>query len=305
MLAYALFFGAVYVSGFKPIGISADIRNYELLYNASAVSDWQTILQGGDFGYYGTSKLAASLGCSFEFFAFLLAATTCSLLFVVASRLDTNRIILVAIYGSYLFWLHEYTQIRISVAIAVGLCGIYVAKTAVRWPLFILAVLFHNSFILVIFAYVVIKIRRADLIVAMAAVGLFLLFGPLGEGLVQRITAYQDLASTTGQFTSINLFSLMPLVQIAGIGCAAITFRQLPLIAKEETVLASFGVAAYYLFASLPVLAFRTFEIFMPFFVILLSRIWKISRISRVVVLLWILLGLRSAFFAADSIIIL
>lgn len=305
LLAYVILAAAIYVSGVKPIGISADLRNYELLYNASAINDWPTILKGGDLGYFAFAKLAATAGWSFDLFTFVLAAGTCLLLFIVATRLDTNRIVLVAIYGSYLFWLHEYTQIRIAAAIAIGLFAIYVARPAFRWPLLVVAILLHNSFVLAVVAYALLKARRID-VVAVLAVGVLALFlSPVGTGLVQRLVSYQDLASTTGQFTDINLFSLMPLVQLCGIGCAIVHFKELSIQGKEEMFLAIIGVASFYLLSPIPVLAFRTFELFMPFFVILLSRMWSVSVVIRGVILIWVMLGLRSAFFTADSTVIM
>ncbi|MFZ3484840.1 EpsG family protein [Sphingomonas sp. 3-13AW] len=305
LLAYILLAAAIYISGVKPIGISADLRNYELLYNASAINDWPTILTGADLGYFALAKLAAAAGWSFDLFTFVLAAGTCLLLFVVATRLDTNRIVLVAIYGSYLFWLHSYTQIRIAAAIAIGLYAIYVARPAIRWPLFAVAVLLHNSFVLAVVAYALLKARRIDVVVALAVGVLVLLLSPLGAGLVQRVVSYQDLASTTGQFTDINLLSLMPLVQLCGLGCAVVHFKELPLQGKEETVLATIGAVSFYLLSPIPVLAFRTFELFMPFFVILLSRLWGMSVVIRGIILIWMVLGLRSAFFAVDSTVIM
>lgn len=305
LFAYAILAAAIYVSGVKPIGISADLRNYELLYNVSAINDWLTILTGGDLGYFALAKLAAAAGWSFDLFAFVLAAITCLLMFVVVTRLDTNRIVLVAIYGSYLFWLHEYTQIRVAAAIAVGMFAIYAARPAARWPLLLVAVLLHNSFVLTVVAYALLKARRVDVIVVLAVGVLALTLSPLSAGLVQRVVTYQDLASTTGQFTDINLFSLMPLVQLCGIGCAIMHFKELPIQGKEETILAAVGAASFYLLSSIPVLAFRTFELFMPFFVILLSRLWGVSVVIRGVTLVWMMLGLRSAFFTADSTVIM
>lgn len=307
LASYGLLFAAIVVSGLKPIGISADIRNYELLYNASAINSWKTIFSEGDFGYFALAKFAASIGWSFDVFAFAIAAITCILLFIVAKRLDTNRPVLVAAYASYLFWLHEYTQIRIAAAMAIGLFAIYVARPSVKWPLLVLAVLLHNSFVLLIGAYMLVRVRRIDVLVGLVILSLILFLGPLSASLgalIQRVVNYRDLAST-GQFTSINLFSLMPLVQIAGVGCAVWHFRQLTPNAREETVFSAAGVVAFYAMSSVPVLAFRTFELFMPFFVILLSRLWRISIISRCVVLIWILLGLRSSFFTPDSVVIM
>jgi hypothetical protein len=296
---------AIYVAGIKPIGISADLLNYELLYASSAVSDWPSILKGGDVGYFAAAKLAASSGLSFNVFTFALALVTCIFLFFVAKSIKVNRLVLVAIYGSYLFWLHEYTQIRVAAAIAIGLYAIYSAPKSVRWPLFVVSVLLHNSFIVVVGAYGLIKTRRVDVLLGLAVCGLIVWMSPFSEGLLSRIIAYQDLASSTGQFSEINIFSSMPILQILGLGCAALSFFKLPGQGKEEMAFSALGVAAFYAAASVPVLAFRTFEVFMPFFVVLLARLWTISTISRFITLAWMLVGLRSAFFTPDSVVIL
>lgn len=308
MAAVALLLAAIYVSGVKPIGISADLRNYEWLYDSSAISDWRSIFTAGDFGYFGLAKLAATFGLSFHGFAFVIAACTCVLLFVTATAIDTNKIVLVAVYFSYLFWLHEYTQIRISAALGIGLYAIYAARPTIRWPLLLLAVTLHNSFILLVGGYALVKVRRIGVLAAVGAVGVFLLVGPLSfffQSLVQRIINYQDLASTTGQFSSINIFSLLPLVQLVGMGIAALHFKELTEQEKEELALSAMGFVAYYALAFVPVLAFRTFELFMPFFVILVSRLTRRSQLIWAVVAMLILLGVRSSFLAADSVVIL
>lgn len=303
--AVFLLIASIYISGVKPIGISADLRNYELLYNASAINDWATVLGGSDSGYFTLAKLAAMGGLSFDAFAFILAAGTCILLYFVAKEIDTNRAVLIAIYLSYLFWLHEYTQIRIAAAMAIGLYAIYATRPTIRWPLFLAAVLLHNSFVAVVGVYALVKARRIDVLVLLGLAALALYLSPFSEGLAQRIVNYQDLASATGQFTDINLFSLMPLVQLSGIGLAIVHFKKLGIEAREELIFAAVGLASFYVLSSLPVLAFRTYELFMPFFVILLSRLWRDSILIKGVILVWILLGLRSAFFTADSVVIL
>jgi hypothetical protein len=144
--------------------------------------------------------------------------------------------------------------------------------------------------------------------VALGVIGIFLLLGPFAfivQGLIQRIINYQDLASTTGQFSTINLLSLMPIVQILGIGCALFHFRSLSGTAREEIALSVVGVISFYALSFVPVLAFRTFELFMPFFVILLSRLSQRSIVAWGIMVLWAILGIRASFLTADSVVIL
>lgn len=296
---------AIYLAGTQPFGFSVDRRNYEILYNISAVEPWRDILTSGDAGYFGLSKIFAGLGLSFDLFAFCLSAMTCLILAATVRNIKTQKWVLYAVYGSYLFWLHEYTQIRVAMGLAFFLYAVY-AATPWRWLCFVPAILFHNSLIMIVAIFIGLRINGIFYRVAIAAVAAFLLFGPFSTfftSLIGRILTYQDL-SQTAQFSQINLFSLMPICQAVYLVCAAFWFTRFTDTERTEWIISCVGIACFYLLSPIPVLAFRTYEMMMPFFVILSSRMWDRSILFKIAIIPYVLLGLRSSFFSTDSLVI-
>lgn len=297
---------AIYLAGTQPFGFSVDRRNYEILYNISAIEPWRDILTAGDAGYFGLSKVFAGLGISFDLFAFCLSAITCLILASTFGNIKTRTSVLYAVYGSYLFWLHEYTQIRVAAGLAFFLYAVY-ASTPWRWLCFLPAILFHNSLVMIVAVYIGLRIKGTFYRSVIVAFALLLLFGPFSSffsGLMARVLTYQDL-SQTAQFSQINLFSLMPICQAGYLACAAFWFTRFTDTERTEWIISCLGIACFYVLSPIPVLAFRTYEMMMPSFVIFSSRMWDRSVLFKIAIVPYVLLGLRSSFFSADSLVIL
>lgn len=143
------------VAGFKLAGPAPDYRNYEAQYLIDSISPFTFIWQASDPLYHSVSRIAAVMGISFEMFTVMLAACTCTLKATALSRTDGNRLVLLLIYASYLFWLHDYVQIRIALALGFGLYGIY-TNTSFRYLFLLIATLIHSSFVLIVIAYILI-----------------------------------------------------------------------------------------------------------------------------------------------------
>lgn len=296
-------FIAACIPGLVLLGPSPDLENYRILYEEWNFADIPELLEGNDPAYFLLSKVVHDLGASFQTFLFLLALLTCSIQALLLARLDTHRTMLLVLYASYLFWLHDYTQIRFSLALALVLLGIYQVRG--RWLLFLLGAGVHASVALIVVLHVLWRNPRFALILLSLGVPALVASGKLDAIIVSlalRIATYVDQRDV-GVFDDINLFSLMPLTQ-AVITLLCMRSTSAPgHWARQEIYFAWVGLASFYVFSFLPVLAFRFYEMMIPFFLILVSRNWSRSRLLQGLTLLYILLGLRVSFLSADALL--
>jgi hypothetical protein len=292
------------IPGLTLLGPSTDLDNYRILYEWAGELGFGEVLLENDPGYMLLSRAAIGLGLSFAGFLLLLALLTCSLRACLLARIRTDRVTLVILYLSYLFWLHDYTQIRFSLGLVLVMLGLTNAG-AWRWLLFVLGATVHASVILVVVVALVLQGRKRALaaaalvVLALAASGVL---DTLVLSVAIRIATYQDFLAA-GVFDQINRFSLMPAVQgIALLSCWS-TARRAGAEASREWWLAAFGLACFYGLAEIPVLAFRLYEMFIPFFLILVSRVWRCSAMLQLLMPVYLLLGLRVSFFSADALL--
>lgn len=289
------------IAGFKLLGLSADYLNYEAQYVSDAITPWRFVWQDNDPIYHSLGKLSATLGFSFSTFVIFLAVATCSIKGVALFHAHCNRLVLLALYASYLFWLHDYVQIRIALALALGLYGFYI-DTRLRYVLFGLAALVHMSFAIVMAAYIgiVLGTRRpvwAAVIGAISAV--IVVTQNFLQSAVRRVTEYQSL-TMQGQFSDINVFSLMPIIMSLSVLLGLFHFKEIPRDQRQELYLSILGIVAFYALSSTPVFAFRTMELFMPFYLVFTARLFDRSHIAKALVLAYIIVGLRVSLFSDD-----
>lgn len=291
------------IAGFKLAGPAPDYRNYQSQYLIDSISPLSFIWQGSDPLYHTISHFAAVIGLRFETFVALLAVCTCTLKAISLSRTDGNRLLLLAIYSSYLFWLHDYVQIRIALALSIGLYGVY-TKTKFRYLFFLIAALIHSSFVIIIVAYILIFVGTRRPVIAVIAGLLFaaVLFSQdIFTQSLQRVNEYQDLTAQ-GKFNEINIFSLMPIVMLASLAVAVLNFRNLE-GRYQELIFAAIGLVSFYALSGTPVFAFRMMELFMPFYLVLMSRLWPSSNIIKILAVIYAIIGLRAVFFSMDPLI--
>lgn len=291
------------IAGFRLAGPAPDYRNYEAQYLIDSVSPFSFIWQAGDPLYHSVSRIVALLGARFELFVLILAAVTCSLKTLALSRTDGNRLVLLLMYVSYLFWLHDYVQIRIALALACGLYSIY-TNTRFRYLFFLVATLIHSSFIIIVVSYLLIFVGTKRPIIATISGLVFaavLLTQNLTTLILQRVGEYQDL-TTQGKFNEINIFSLMPIVMLASLVVAGFNIKSLR-GKYQELILAGVGLVSFYALSSTPVFAFRMMELFMPFYLVLMSRLWGTSNLIKALALSYCVIGLRAVFFSMDPLI--
>jgi hypothetical protein len=292
------------LAGIKPLGFSADLENYRSMFELSVQTEWSALTELSDLGYHAFAKLSVLLGLDFAGFTLWLAIATCSLKARVLGRLDTDRTLLLLLYFSYLFWLHEYTQIRLGLAMGFVLLALYV-PTRANALLYALAVLTHASTAVIVALHFAFRRPRAAAAMIVASIVILLVSG-LAEtvvaSLASRALVFVDLFDL-GVFTELNILSSMPAVQTGILVALLPRLRSLSLAAREEYMMASVGIIAFYGLSFLPALAFRFNELLMPFLLVLISRTWRQSPTVALGALLYILSGLRTSFFSSGSLI--
>ncbi|WP_119354254.1 EpsG family protein [Azohydromonas sediminis] len=297
---------AATVAGFGLLGPSVDLENYRMLFDWVAETDFAELALGSDPGYLVLSRLAYLTGLGFQGLLFAIALATCAAKATMLWRLPTDRAVLVGLYASYLFWLHEYTQIRIALALGLVMLGIYVVRRG-RWLLFIAAVTLHASALAVVLLYAATRSPRRALLGAFLVLAALYFIGAL-DGLILNIAtrvAFYSYYRDAGEFDQLNIFSLMPMAQGLMILLALHHRDRLPEHGRMELTFAVVGLLSFYGLSFLPVLAFRTYELFIPFFLILVSRLWRYSVGIRLLGLIYIALGLRASFMGPASLLAL
>ncbi|UCH36067.1 MAG: EpsG family protein [Armatimonadota bacterium] len=299
----SVIFAAV-VAGFALLGPSVDFENYRMLFEWVTETDLAELALGSDPGYLVLSRIAYVSGLGFHGLMFAVALMTCAAKTTVLWRLQTDRTVLVAMYASYLFWLHEYTQIRIALALGLIMLGIYVARRS-QWVLFIAAVTLHASAIAVILLYVAVRFPGRATLGALIGLPALYVTGVLDDFILDIATrvAYYTHLWDLGEFDRLNIFSLMPIAQGLMILLALRHRERLTYFGRMELVFAAVGLLSFYTLSFLPVLAFRTYELFIPFFLVLVSRVWPHSLGVRLLVPVYVLLGLRLSFDGNDPLL--
>jgi hypothetical protein len=295
---------ACVLAGLKPLGISVDLENYRVMFETAVQANWLELMETSDPAYSAITKLSALLGFDFAGFAMLLAIATCLLKAKAAARIDTDRLMLLLLYFSYLFWLHEYTQIRLGLALGFVLMALY-APTRANALLYVLAVLTHASTAVIIALHFAFHRPRTAALLLVMSIMMLLVSEPAQTAiatLATRVTVFAD-GLDMGIFTELNIFSSMPAVQAGVLVALLPRLRTLSPAAREEYMMSSVSVLAFYGLSFIPALAFRFNELLMPFLLVLISRTWRQSPTVAIGALLYILSGLRTSFFSADSLI--
>lgn len=94
----------------------------------------------------------------------------------------------------------------------------------------------------------------------------------------------------------------MPIVMFASLVVAIFDFRSLN-SQYQELVLAIVGLISFYALSNTPVFAFRMMELFMPFYLVLISRLWDKNNVIKILALAYVVIGLRAIFFSIDPLI--
>lgn len=305
LMVAAMLGALIAVAGQKGIGEWVDGENYEMMFTSLIGESWSDALTiRADPLYSLLSKLAQALGLSFAGFVFVVATITIAIKQKALRAATPDAVALFALYMSYVFWLHEYTQIRVAMALAFAMYGIYVAKsTRIVW--FVAGVLIHASVGLVAAGYYGLRHPRLGVAAAALAVLVFVVavqyfsFDPFS---IERIGVYASLVDRD-IFSEINLLATMPILQGCILLCCLGLAEPLKSTGRMEFIFSCVGLASFYAFSFLPPIAFRFYELFLPFFLILLARVWKRTPALIFLTALYFLSGLKTTFVGTGSLL--
>lgn len=295
---------ASYIIWAKPFGPSRDEINYVRFYERYSDEQLATVALNPDGFFFALGNIHSKFGISFEGFSLTIAILTVTATTIALRRTLKNSLYFLPVYGSYLFWLHPYTQIRSALGISLLLVGLYGFKQR-AWIPIALAVYCHNGILIAVAIILVIERQyRAFLLVLIA---LFVLYqfediGAMMKLSTQRISSYEDLTAI-GVFTGINLFSLMPISMALFLAVTRFSDESMTGVGRSEWLLSLMSLIAFYGLSFTPVVAFRVSEMLMIFFTVFAARACSKNPILFLALVPYCLIGLRSVFFAENALL--
>ena len=295
--------------GLNLLGDSLDRRAYLWQYQKTEDQGFLELISGLDPLYYVSLKLAWLGGIPFEWITIAIALASLWAIHAAVSQLTISHGAFYALWASHVLWLHNYTQIRIGLALALVILAIYRLERG-KWWVFGIAVGVHAAVVIPIGVWLAAKLPPRVLAVAAAVAaavmfqlitdfeGLFNTLTTVVPDIAQRALLYVDLRDFD-IFSEQNLLALMPMLQSA-MGLYILTrTRQL----DATALLGLVGPVFFYGFSFLPVLAIRTYEMFIPFFLIYLALHVQRSPLLIGLATIYGLIGLRQIFFSSSPVI--
>jgi hypothetical protein len=295
--------------GLNLLGDSLDRRAYLWQYQKTEDQGFLELISGLDPLYYVSLKLAWLGGIPFEWITIAIALASLWAIHAAVSQLTVSHGAFYALWASHVLWLHNYTQMRIGLALALVILAIYRLERG-KWWVFGIAVGVHAAVVIPIGVWLAAKLPPRVLAVAAAVAaavmfqlitdfeGVFNTLTTVMPDIAQRALLYVDLRDFD-IFSEQNLLALMPMLQSA-MGLYILTrTRRL----DATALLGLVGPVFFYGFSFLPVLAIRTYEMFIPFFLIHLALHVQRSPLLMGLATIYGLIGLRQIFFSASPVI--
>lgn len=241
----------------------------------------------------------------FTIFLVFLAFLTILIKLISFEKATENFYGLFFIYSSYFLTLHDYIQVRVSLAISIMLFSIYfIKKIYFKIFLMLLGVFIHFSVAPIIVFYILEKFieSRIKVLFYSIFVSIVIIFSINFSNFISgtRIETYNNILENGG-YDNFNLYAAMPFLQALTLIYIFFIYRNK--VIGFEYIFSLFGVFIYYGLYTLPVVSSRLYDITAIFFIIILSRYYKKNSILLFVFLLFILFGLRNLFFVPTSLL--
>ena len=310
LVKYAIFMLLVplltYLVGDKNIYQWNDYYTYLNYYNFASETPLSGVFkQGMDPLFIVLMKPFTFLDDGFSTFTIVCAYFTLLMKLSALRNSTENFFVLLVLYSSYILCLHDYVQIRISLALALIAFGIYTVKSRnIRYCLFLFAIFIHLTSVFVVLTYFVYKVLGVRKFIFLS---LFSILFPslLSVGIISnaRLTTYIELATNKEKYYQINIFSSQPIIQIIGVLTIYFDKKLRPYSRSYEYCMSVLGIFLFYSFSAVPVLSFRLFELTLFFYTILLSRCFNKSLIMILLCILYILVGLKNMFYGEMSLL--
>ncbi|CAM7700993.1 EpsG family protein [Klebsiella michiganensis] len=298
-----------FLVGVKDIRRWVDHQTYENYFYLATYNTYENIFKNGsDPIFVSLMKPFTSTVDGFSYFLILCAFITLSIKLTALKKSTDSFVILMILYSAYFLCLHDYIQIRISLAMAFVILGMYSSLTKKsEIAYFIIAALIHLTSVFVIIPYVIYKYfgRRYSIALILGAVFLPII---LFSGIVHnaRLETYIALAKYKDAHFDANPLASQPILQLIGLLYLYINKRLRNLVIHSyEYFISIIGVICFYGMLKVPVLSFRLFEMTMFFYIILLSRVAKKSFFIMILCLLFVLVGIKNMFYGDAALLAL
>lgn len=286
-----------------------DYDTYVNYFEIAKGRDFLGIFQYGQDPFFVTlMKPFTLLTNGFLYFTVFCAFVTLLIKYSVLRRTFDNKIILFILYSSYFLCLHDYIQIRVSLALAFVLYSIYCVKNRnFQILLFIVGALIHLSvvFPIAVYAFTLkFKGRKKIPFFMIMLILPYVIFSGVIHNV--RLETYMMMVKYKENYYQANLFASQPIIQ-----SFTVLYIMLNKKLREycqyrfEYMFSCAGIIAFYSMFKVPVLSFRFYEMTMLFFYIMLSQVFKKSKVIMFVYLLLILLGLKQMFYGESALLVI
>lgn len=295
-----------YLVGVKDYNVWVDYPTYWNYFEMAISNNFSDIFMlGKDPLFVMLNKPFTEVSDGFQYFLVTIAVITLIIKFSALKNSTDNPLVLFILYFSFLLCLHDYIQIRVSLAIAISAWAIYITKNKKKSILlFAIAASIHLSVLFIIIFYLI-YLYASKRVLKMAIISSFVFPAILFSGLIHnaRVDTYIALASNKEQYYQINVFATQPILQALSVLIIFFSSRLKDYKWSYEFSISIVGVLVFYSFSGVPVFAFRFFELTMFFNIILLSKCYNNSLLIKGVCLLYILVGIKNMFYGASALI--
>lgn len=239
----------------------------------------------------------------FFYFLLIVCFITITLKFSAFLKATNNYLIFFILYCCYFICIHDYIQIRISLSLAIMVFAIYrVNFKWLKYPLLIVAMLVHlsSSVVLIAYLYSLITKNKPRYFLGFLCVLTFLVvlmkLGLIGG---ERVQNYAEMASQKIKYESLNIFGALPALQLMGL--FYLLYKEKYKAINFEYYISLLGVFVFYSMNSIPVVASRTFDISLLFYIIIVSKHFKKYLFIKGVFVLLVLFELKQLFYSEAS----
>ena len=260
-------------AGFRVLGAGYDYLTYVTyyLYIPELLSFEDTRFEPGF--HLAAWFFRHKVGLSFDQFSMLIVGISLGIKFYLFRKYLAHPLLAVVAYVLIFYGIHEYTQIRAALALALGYWAIHLVMER-RWLwaalLFGLSLTFHTSAVLLLPAYIASQFIRGTLAAVLIGVGAAVLFA-LSEYLYNFAMVYfttinpllgSYLDNATTDINSLSLTSINNLIFMASLA-AAVVFRWFDLGRYHSTFLtiSILSLVLLALFATSPIVGQRAKEV--------------------------------------------
>lgn len=295
-----------FLVGIKDQNIWPDYEVYLNYYKTSSINTIHDIFFNiQDPFYVILNKPFSGMDNGFEAFLLTCSFITISLKILALKKSTDNFPILLILYISYLLCLHDYIQIRIALSISLMLFAVYcVEKNLIKYAIFSIGCLIHLSAGIIVIVYVFdmfFKRKRVYFFLFVIIAIIFTQLISLGILGGHRAELYAELARNKISYYDMNVFTTIPILQ--SIGLVYMFYKYKAEALNFEYYISLFGVIVFYLLSSIPVIASRTFDITLVFYIILLSRYFRKDNILKTIAILLFLVEVKKLFYSESALL--